>query len=90
MIGSINKEVMLSFNDKIINDLNSRKNIIDKRFGESSTNKLIELSESLSSLYDERVKILFHQDITKDEKIKRLSDVKKRIEERVLYTLAMR
>ena len=90
MIGSINKEVMSKVNDRIISDLNSRKNLIDKRHGEGSTKKLIELSESLSSLYDERVKIIFNQDITKDERIRRLSDVKKRIEEKVLHTLAMR
>ena len=73
-------------NDRIISDLKSRQNLIDKRFGEGSTKKLIELSESLSSLYDERIKIIFHQDITKDEKIRRLSDIRKRIAGRVLQT----
>ena len=77
-------------NNEIISDLKSRQNLIDKKCGEGATKKLIELSESLSSLYDERIKILFHQDITKEEKIRRILDIKRRIEERVLHTLATR
>ena len=86
MIGSINKEIMSKVNDRIISDLKSRQKLIDRRYGEGSTNKLIELSESLSSLYDERIKILFDRELSKDEKIMQLSDVGKRIAERVLQT----
>ena len=71
-------------NNEIISDLRSRQNLIDKRFGEGSTKKLIEFSESLSSLYDERIKILFNQDIDKDEKIRRLEDIRRRREESIL------
>ena len=70
--------------DGIISDLKSRQNLIDKRFGEGSTKKLIELSESLSSLYDERIRVLFSDDLSKDEKISRLSDIKIRIAEKIL------
>ena len=77
---------MSNSNDRIISDLMSRQNLIDKRFGEGSTKKLIELSESLSSLYDERIKILFDRELLKEEKIMRLSDIGKRIAERVLQT----
>ena len=79
----INKEIMSNVNDRIISDLKSRQNLIDGRYGKGSTKKLIELSESLSSLYDERIRILFDRELSKDEKITRLSDIKKRISERV-------
>ena len=49
---------MSKVNDKIISDLKSRQNLIDKKYGEGSTKKLIDLSESLSSLYDERRKLM--------------------------------
>ena len=70
---------MSKVNDRIISDLKSRQNLIDKRYGKGSTKKLIELSESLSSLYDERRKVVFNRDLSKEEKIKRLSDIKNRI-----------
>ena len=84
MIGCINKEIMSKVNDRIISDLKSRQNLIDKRYGEGSTKKLIELSESLSSLYDERRKVVLNQDISKEERINRLSDIKRRITEVVM------
>ena len=80
----------MKVHSEMISDLKSRQNLIDKRCGEGSTKKLIEFSESLSSLYDERMKILFSEDITKDEKIKQLFDIKRRREELILHTLAMR
>ena len=77
---------MSNSNDRIISDLNSRKNLIDKKCGAGSTKKLIELSEELSSLYDERIKVLFSRDLTKEEKINRILDIKKQIAERILQT----
>ena len=71
----------MKVNDRIISDLKSRQNSIDKKYGEGSTKKLIELSESLSSLYDERRKIIRNQDISREERINRLADNKKRIRE---------
>ena len=75
---------MSKVNDRIISDLKSRQNLIDKRYGGGSTKKLIELSESLSSLYNERRKIVFNQDISKEERINKLSDIKRRISEVVM------
>ena len=80
---------MSKSNDRIITELKSRENLIDKKYGEGSTKKLIEFSESLSSLYDDRIKTLFYQDINSDEKIRRLSDIKRRIEDVVLHILTM-
>ena len=70
---------MSKFNDRIIADLKSRQNLIDKRYGEGSTKKLIELSESLSSLYDERRKVVFNRNLSREDRINRLSDIKNRI-----------
>ena len=81
MIGCINKEIMSKVNDRIISDLKSRQNLIDKRHGEGYTKRLIELSESFSFLYDERRKVLFDRDLSKEEKINKLSDIKRRISE---------
>ena len=75
---------MSKIDDRIISDLKSRQNLIDKRYGEGSTKKLIELSESLSSLYDERRKVVFDRDLGKEEKVKKLSDIKRRITEVVM------
>ena len=72
---------MSKVNDRIISDLKSRQNLIDKRYGEGSTKKLIELSERLSSLYDERRKIICNQDISREGRINKLSDNKKIIKE---------
>ena len=72
---------MSRVNDRTISDLKLRQNLIDKRYGEGSTKKLIELSESLSSLYDERRKVVFNGDFSKEDKIERLSDVRRRIME---------
>ena len=75
---------MSRVNDRIISDLKSRQNLIDGRYGEGSTKKLIELSEGLSSLYDERRKVVFDRDLGKEERINRLSDIKRRITEVVM------
>ena len=75
---------MSKVNDRIISDLKSRQDLIDKTYGEGSTKKLIELSESLSSLYEERREIVFNQDISKEDKTKRLSEIKRRITEVVM------
>ena len=72
---------MSKLNDRIISDLKSRQNPIDKRYGKGSTKKLIDLSTRLSCLYDERREIVLNQDISREEKINRLSDIKKRITE---------
>ena len=70
---------MSKIDDRIISDLKSRQNLIDKRYGEGSTKKLIELSTRLSSLYNERRTVVFDPDLSKEEKINRLSNIKKRI-----------
>ena len=75
---------MSKVNDRIISDLKSRQDLIDKRYGKGSTKKLIEISERLSSLYDERRKIIRNQDISREERIKRLADNKKMITEVVM------
>ena len=75
---------MSKVNDRIISNLKSRQNLIDKRYGEGSTKKLIELSESLSSLYDERRKVVLNRDLSKEERINRLSDIKNMIKEVVM------
>ena len=71
---------MSKVNDRIISDLKSRQNLIDGRYGKGSTKKLIELSESISFLYDERRKVVFDRELSKDEKLRRLSDIKKKID----------
>ena len=70
---------MSKIDDRIIADLKSRQNLIDKKYGEGSAKKLIELSEGLSSLYDERRKVVFDRDLSREERINRLSDIKNRI-----------
>ena len=70
---------MSKVNDRIISSLKSRQNLIDRRYGEGSTKKLIELSESLSSLYDERRRVVFNRDLSREDRINRLSDIKNRI-----------
>ena len=75
---------MSKINDRLISDLKSKQNLIDKRYGEGSTKKLIEFSESLSSLYDERRKVVFNRDLSKEERINKLSDIKRRISEVVV------
>ena len=72
---------MSKIDDRIISDLKSRQNLIDKRHGEGSTKKLIELSTRLSSLYNERRTVVFDPDLSKEERINRLSNIKKRIME---------
>ena len=71
---------MSEINDRI-SGLKSQQNLLDKRYGEGSTEKLIELLKSYSSLLDEKRKILSNRDLCKDEKIERLSDVRRRIME---------
>ena len=70
---------MSKVNDRILSDLKSRQNLIDKRCGEGSTKRLIDFLGSLSSLYDERIRVLLSDDLCKEEKIRRLSDIKSRI-----------
>ena len=70
---------MSKLNDRIISDLKSRGSSIDKKYGKGSTKKMIEFSTNLSALYDERIKVLLNQDLSKEEKIKRLSGIKERI-----------
>ena len=77
---------MSNSNDRIISDLKSRQNLIDGRYGKGSTKKLIELSESLSSLHDEGIRVLFNKDLTKEEKINKILDIKKQIAGRILQT----
>ena len=70
---------MSELNDRIISELKSRQNLIDKRYGDGSTEDLIDLSTALSSLYDERRRIVFNQRLSKEEKIKGLLDIRRRI-----------
>ena len=72
---------MSKVNNEIISDLKSRENLIDKKCGAGSTKKLIEISKRLSSLYDERRKVVFDRELSKDVKINRLSDIMRRISE---------
>ena len=67
--------------DRIIGELEARQNLIDKRYGDGSTEDLISLSADLSVLYDERRRIVFNRELSKEERIKRVSDIKKRIKE---------
>ena len=70
---------MLKLNDRIINDLKSKESLIDKKYGKGYTKKMIEFSTNLSSLYDERRKVVFNREISREEKLERLSSIKERI-----------
>ena len=70
---------MSKLNDTIISEFKSKKSSIDKRYGQGSTKKLIDLSTSLSSIYDERKKVVFNRELSNEERIRRLSDIRNRI-----------
>lgn len=68
------------FNDSIIKELKSKKSFIDRRYGEGSTKKRIKLSTGLSALYDEQRNVILNPELSKEETIRRLSDIRNRIE----------